>query len=262
MVYIMYIDESGDTIPLSRNGKKFLVLTGCIIKAEEKISVERELRDIKIRYYQNPDIEIKSNFLRYANPDILDCNSPLKLHDREKYNQLETDISAYLKNIPATLISVAIGKQEFWNKYPAKNPYDSAYIFLLERFQMFLQKEKALGICIIDPREGRVEKHYIGESIDKAHHVLRFDGSKLGVKCDNVIERVLFSTSDLNVGIQIADLFCYPIFHVLEYNKKAGEYWRYNDVTRPKLHTIEGRLDGIGLKVFPEESKKDLQFFS
>ncbi|MBU0650002.1 DUF3800 domain-containing protein, partial [Patescibacteria group bacterium] len=28
---LMYIDESGDTIPLSQNGKKFLVLTGCII---------------------------------------------------------------------------------------------------------------------------------------------------------------------------------------------------------------------------------------
>lgn len=261
MVYIMYIDESGDTIPLSQSGKKFLVLTGCVINADDKIALEQELRAIKTKYYQNPDIEIKSNFLRYANPDITDCGSPLKLHDRKKYNQLEADVSAFLKKIPVTLISVAIGKQEFWDKYPAKNPYDSAYVFLVERYQMFLQKEKALGICILDPREGQVEKHYIGESIDKAHHALRFDGSRLGVKCDNVIERVLFSTSDLNVGIQIADLYCYPIFHVLEYNKKSDEYWRYNDVTRLKLHAKKGKIDGIGLKVFPEESKKDLHLF-
>lgn len=261
MVHIMYIDESGDTIPLSQNGKKFLVLTGCVVKANEKIAVEQELRSIKMKYYQNPDIEIKSNFLRYANPDIVDCDSPLKLHDREKYNQLEAEIAAFLKKIPVTLIAVAINKQEFWNRYPAKNPYDSAYIFLLERYQMFLQKEPALGICILDPREGQVEKHYIGESIDKAHHALRFGGGRLGVKCDNVIERVLFSTSDLNIGIQIADLYCYPIFHVLEYNKMGQEYWRYNDITRLKLHTKGGMLDGIGLEVFPEESKKDLRFF-
>lgn len=261
MIYIMYIDESGDTIALSQNGKKFLVLTGCIIKADDKIAIEQELRDIKRHYYQNPDIEIKSNFLRYANPDIVGFSSPLKLHDREKYNQLEAEISALLKKIPVTLISVAISKQEFWDKYPAKNPYDSAYIFLLERYQMFLQQEKALGICILDPREGQVEKHYIGESIDKAHHTLRFGGSRLGVKCDNVIERVLFSTSDLNIGIQIADLYCYPVFHVLEYNKKGEEYWRYHDITRLKLHTKDGKLEGIGLKIFPEESKKDLRFF-
>lgn len=251
MVYIMYIDESGDTAPLSQNGNKFLVLTGCIIKADEKRTIEFQLRDIKSRYYQNPDIEIKSNFLRYANPDIPNCSSPLKLHDREKYNQLEEEVATFLKSIPVTLISVVINKQEFWTRYPAKYPYDSAYIFLLERFQMFLQKEKAIGICILDPREGQVEKHYIGENIDKAHHTLRFDGSRLGVRCDNVIERVLFSTSDLNIGIQIADLYCYPIFHIFEYNKKAEEYWRYNEVTRLKLHNKDGKIEGVGLKIFP-----------
>ncbi|MBI2621766.1 MAG: DUF3800 domain-containing protein [Candidatus Levybacteria bacterium] len=30
-MHIMYIDESGDTTPLSQGGKKFLILTGCII---------------------------------------------------------------------------------------------------------------------------------------------------------------------------------------------------------------------------------------
>ena len=27
--------------------------------------------------------------------------------------------------------------------YPAQNPYDTAYMFLLERFQMYLQQEKS-----------------------------------------------------------------------------------------------------------------------
>ena len=29
-MYLMYIDESGDTIPLSQNGKQYLVLAGRI----------------------------------------------------------------------------------------------------------------------------------------------------------------------------------------------------------------------------------------
>ena len=66
----MYIDESGDTITLSQKGKKFLVLTGCIIDESDLKPAEETFRSIKKRYYQNPNIEIKSNFLRYANPDI------------------------------------------------------------------------------------------------------------------------------------------------------------------------------------------------
>lgn len=250
-MFIMYIDESGDTAPLSQNGRSFLVLTGCIIDANNKNGIEKSLRDIKERYYQDPDIEFKSNFLRYANPDIVGGHSILKLHDRTKYNELEADVAQFMKNIPVTLISVVIRKAEFWAKYPAKNPYDAAYIFLLERFQMFLSERNELGICILDPREGQVEKHYIGEAIDKAHHTLRFDGSKSGVRCNNVIERVLFSTSDLNIGIQIADLYCYPVYHIFEYHKKGEDYWRYNDITLPKLHTKNGKLEGIGLKIFP-----------
>lgn len=66
----MYIDESGDTVPISQKGKKFLVLTGCIIHENKIQKIENKIRQIKQKYYQNYEIEIKSNFLRYANPDL------------------------------------------------------------------------------------------------------------------------------------------------------------------------------------------------
>lgn len=67
-MYLMYIDESGDTLPLSQDGKKFLVLSGCVVHENDIPKIEEKLREIKKKYYQNPDIEIKSNFLRYAIP--------------------------------------------------------------------------------------------------------------------------------------------------------------------------------------------------
>jgi len=51
----------------------------------------------------------------------------------------------------------------------------------------------------------------------------------------------------------VADLFCYPIFNIFEYNKKKDEYWRFEELTYPKLKE---------LKVFPEESKKGLRFYN
>lgn len=233
-MYLMYIDESGDTIPLTSKGKNHLVLAGCIIDEKDKVAVEREFREIKQKYYLDSDVEIKSNFLRYANPDIK-LGSPIKLNDRKKYDELEAEITKFLKEIPALVVSVVIDKAKYWEKLPAENPYHTAYIFLLEKFQGFLEEQNSLGICIIDPREGQVEKSFIGTDLDKIHHKLRWEEGGLYKKCPNVIERLLFATSDKTVGIQIADLYCYPIFHIYEYNKEKSAYWRYCDVTETKL---------------------------
>src|SRR3989338_4188771 len=150
-MFIMYIDESGNTIPLSQKGTKFLVLTGCIIHEDKMPKIESEFRTIKNKYFQNSDIEIKSNFLRYANPDLKE-SSPLKLNDKEKYDDFEADITKFLKNIPVTLYSVVI-------------------------------------------------------------------------------------------------------------DKKANEYWRFNELSLIKLYKQDGVLNGFGLKFFPDKTKKDLRFF-
>lgn len=260
-MYLMYIDESGDTAPISQGGKRFLVLTGCIFHENNKTLIETALRKIKGKYYQNPDIEIKSNFLRYANPDLVE-SSPLKLNDREKYNQLEDEVTQLLALIPVTIISVVIDKPGYWKQYPSQNPYDAAYIFLIERFQKYLETEKANGIAIIDPREGQVEKSFINDQLDNVHHSLRWGSGGYYYKCPNVIERILFATSDKTIGIQIADLYCYPVYHIFEYNKSKNEYWRFAKTSYPKMLQKNGRIDGIGLKYFPEGTKKDLKYFS
>ncbi|MFZ1720051.1 MAG: DUF3800 domain-containing protein [Candidatus Moraniibacteriota bacterium] len=249
-MYLMYIDESGDTIPLSQKGKQFLVLTGCIINDSDRVKVEEDLRVIKKKYFQNEDLEIKSNFLRYANPD-LEQESPLKLHDREMYNQLEADIKAYLVSLPITLIAIVINKDAYWKQYPSQNPYEIAYLYLLERFQRFLKERNSLGLCVIDPRVGTVEKSFIGDSLKDIHHMMRWRDGDIWKKCPNIVEKLLYSTSEDTVGIQIADLYCYPVYHIFEYGKKPEEYWRYSDITYPKLLKVKGDCLGIGLKVFP-----------
>lgn len=260
-MYLMYIDESGDTVSLTQKGTRFLVITGTVISETDKVQIETSLRDIKQRYYQNPDIEIKSNFLRYANPDLTE-SSPVKLHDRQKYDELEAEITTFLKTLPVTLFSVVIDKECYWKQYPSQNPYEVAYIFLLERFQKFLKQNNALGICIIDPREGQVEKSFIGPELDHIHDLLRWHEGGFWKQCPNIIERVLFSTSDKTIGIQITDLYCYPVFHIFEYNKSKDEYWRFKNITYPKLAKVSGTIDGIGLKFFPNTTKKDFKYFT
>lgn len=268
----MYIDESGDTATSQAGGSDFLVLAGCIVNESDKIQIEKEFRAIKEKYYYNPEVEIKSNFLRYANPDIIDKYSPIKLQHKQKYDELEADIAGFLKRINVNIISVVMHKTKYWEKYPAQNPYHAAYIFLLERFQTYLQFKDAYGLTIIDPREGKVEKQFIGAELDNIQRMLRWQPDGFWKQCPNIIERALFSTSDLNIGIQITDLYCYPIFHVFEYNKTISEYWRFRDVVFPKLyyHTQTEnqksgewipQIDSTSIKVFPEETKKGLRIY-
>lgn len=259
-MYLMYIDESGDTVPLSQAGKKFLVLTGCIIQENQVTVIENKFRPIKYKYYQDYAIEIKSNFLRYANPDLSE-KSPLKLNYRQKYDELEKDVADLLKEFDIVLYSIVIHKESYWEQYPAQNPYHIAYIFLLERFQKYLKMKQALGICIIDPREGQTEKHFIGNELSSLHETMRHEDGAVWRRCPNIVEKLLFSQSDKTVGIQVADLYCYPIFHTFEYDKSKDDYWRFRELSYPKLYKHGDIVDGYGLKYFPDKTKKDLRLF-
>ena len=276
-MFLLYIDESGDTTALNQGGSKILTLTGCIIDEKDKREIETKFRGIKKKYYQNEEVEIKSNYLRYANPRITDSEkqSPIKLFDQGQYDALQLDIQEFLKNIPVKIISVVIDKKGYWTKYPSQNPYHTAYIFLMERFQTFLAYQEALGLCVIDPREGRVvDKRSIDRELNNIHRLVQWEKGGFWKPCPRIIEKVLFSDSALTVGIQIADLFCYPIYHVFQYNKKQSEYEWFDKISSTKLYyhsTItasidESRLgpqiDGTGLKFFPNETKKDFRFYA
>ena len=273
---ILYIDESGDTAPLFQEGSRVLVLTGCIIDENDKREIDARLRGIKIKFYQNTEIEFKSNFLRYANPKINNpkINSPIKLFDQAQYDALQKEIQLFLKEIPVSLISVVIDKKGYWTKYPSQNPYHAAYIFLLERFQTYLNCENAAGICIIDPREGRVvDKRNIDKELNDIHRLLQWEKGGFWKPCPRIIEKVLFSDSSLTTGIQIADLYCYPVYHIFQYGKQGKEYDWFNGITKPKfyyhlkriestsLKQIKPVIDGTGLKFFPTETKKDFRFY-
>ena len=259
-MHLVYIDESGDTSPISQNGSRYFTLSAFIVDERGRKEIEINLRNIKHEFYQNPDVEFKSNYIRYANPDITSADSPLKLHSRVRYNDLEAKLANYLKEIPGAVLSVVIDKGYYWNRYPAQNPYEAAYMFLLERVQMYLSDISALGIVIIDPREGRVEKKFVGDNLEDLHHRMRFNNSHLWqINTTSIVERLLYSDSASTIGIQIADLFCYPIFHIFEYEKEPRDYWRFIDVSFPKLYRPDGVLLGRGLKIFSEKTKSGLE---
>jgi len=74
---LMYIDKSGDTIPISQNGKQFLVLTGCIVDETKIQNIEGQLRQIKHKYYQDYD-NYYQNGDKMSLLNIIDKNTNLR----------------------------------------------------------------------------------------------------------------------------------------------------------------------------------------
>ncbi|OGY09722.1 MAG: hypothetical protein A2782_02690 [Candidatus Blackburnbacteria bacterium RIFCSPHIGHO2_01_FULL_43_15b] len=58
-----------------------MVKAGAVVNEKHILAIETKFRSLKEKYFQDPNIEIKSNFLRYANPDLKE-SSPIKLNDK------------------------------------------------------------------------------------------------------------------------------------------------------------------------------------
>ncbi len=258
-IKLIYVDESGNTSS-SEKGSKYLCLSACIMSVEEKMRLEKELRDIKYEYYKNKEIEFKSNFLRYANPSRPEP-SILKLYDQQRYEEMMSKIKSLIMSAQVKLISVVIDKKLYWKQYPSQKPYESAYAFLLESIQKELASNNEYGLVIIDPREGGVEKSFVGDNIKNIHNDIRFKGTDYLEKSPNVVEKLLYSTSDDTIGIQVCDILCYPVWHIFEYDKKPAEYEWFQNVTKLKLRSVDGKINEYGIKLFPEDTKKTLKMF-
>jgi len=94
---------------------------------------------------------------------------------------------------------------------------------LLERIQICLTEHNSLGIVIIDPRDGRVEKKFIGDGLERIHHKMRFGNMPISKKpTPNIVERLLYSDSKTQLGYSLRTYIAIPYFIFLNTIKSRG----------------------------------------
>lgn len=231
----------GKKVDLSRN---FFTLTGCLYTRDEYESNRFLLTELKKQYWHD----------RYG--EVL-------LHSREirkregffflppaKSKKFQESLTNTMSMIACKVFSITFDMQKYVTKQYTHDPYTVAFDFLLS--QIMHHTKRGDKVCIILESRGKNDDHLLLQYIKK---VILQTGMKSSSKekIQGRVRGIFFndkcprdSKDNAYSGIEIVDLFSYPIF----------QYMAYNKTSRP-FSTIEPKFAD-----YPDYMKKSIRLFA
>lgn len=239
--YVIYVDESGDHGPVSKDYPLF-VLAFCIFRKDEYAhTVIPAIHNLKFRHLGHDAIVLHEREIRRSEKPFEFLRVPVR---RTAFME---DISQLIADAPFRLVAVAVDKR----RHPIDdNPYAHALGVGLANVAKFLRSvgEDQLTHVIVEAR-GKKEDN----DLRVAFSTLCEDEGKLS-GCN--MELHFASKQHNHCGLQLADLIAYPIGRrLLDPPEKAN---RAYDVIVPKFwRSDEGQHQGWGLHYVPEAAPTD-----
>jgi hypothetical protein len=208
-------------------------------------SVVPAFLEFKIDHFGHEAVILHSRDIRKAQKDFGFLTDPLR---REAFLE---DLTTLMRDLDYRWITAVIRKQGHRDKYgmAARNPYDLALTFCLERLLPLLEAEKQGEVRVIAEARGKKEDKELELTFLRTvtHGTYYVSAERFRA----IDFKLTFLEKTRNVvGNQMADLICYPIArHALNPGKRNLPY----DVLRPKMYAGPGLIRG--LKVFPWKTK-------
>lgn len=257
--YIMCIDENGSEALLKqvenalKNGKpineydNYLTITGVIFTRTEYSHACFEIEQLKKKYWKDSVYYDSGEKIAVClhSRDIRRMNTPFDNNSINRTAFLD-DLTSVLENIQCKVISSSINIKSYIesDKYHY-DIYHMAIQLLIERY-IYATKSKKKGIIVLESRNQNQDKKIlkeINEFFDKGTSIIKSKELKEKVVGVFFNKKWNESKSHTYVGLEIADLFTYPIHKFVRSNEKDRAF-----------STVEKKLDkGIkkGIKIFP-----------
>lgn len=262
--YIMCIDENGSSGNLTyvlkqiSNEKqlldddKYFTITGCIFTKDGYINSKRQIQLLKNKYWNNGVFyDHKSN----REKAVCFHSREIRKHDScfndtiINHDEFVIDLSEVMNNIECKIISISINLEEYLKKGYTQNVYNVAFDFLLERY-MYQTDEKKRGIIMLEAR-GKDEDAELLKHISKVvNHtgIKKISSKELNFRICGVYFNPKWNEeySLTYVGLEIADLFSYPIHKFIKRNVKDKAFLMFEN-------KIVGypNYKNKGIKIFP-----------
>lgn len=244
--YSFFIDETGDhgLTYVDANFPLF-VLCGCLFEEKDLENAKQLIDKFKLKYFKTTEVFLHSR-------DIRKCEGAFQiLFDLGLKKSFYEDLNKIIEEINFKVISAAINKEEFIKRYGkcADDPYHISFSFVMERIIFCTDSlGKNIELTIIPEKRGRRE-----DDMFIAHYNSIMDSGTYHVNSRRFKQRIkhleFCRKLDNLVGSQIADLSAYPI---ARYVLNPQEPYIPFSVVKDKIYrSLEGKIDGYGLKVFP-----------
>ena len=195
----MYVDESGSAS--YNDSTNYFVLSG-IIAAKDKIKeLKRASYEYKLKNFVDNyiDSEIHTHSIYQSKHDFTSLDLTRK---QELLDELYTMINA----LDVTIISVAINKELLKSQYPKWNVFNTAWVYLVEYFDEFLEDNcKVHGSIKVDKSSNRFHRSILNIISDLKENDTNFQRKAC-------IDNTVFVDSAAIEGIQIADAVAYCSF--------------------------------------------------
>lgn len=241
--YFLFADECGDQC-LSKYDPNFPIFTLCgiIVSREQVRNLERELRELKLKIWNDGNVILHSHEIRRQK------NAFTILQDTDIRNTFYTELDRILgANDAFVIVSTTVLKDDYVRKYGKLGDiYSQSLAFLLERAVFYVDdKNPGIGAHIeaMLERRGKEEDKALSES----YNALRESGTYWvsSERMKNTVQKLTFVPKTANIiGLQIADLVAYPIAcHILRPDTPNPAF----DIIRKNIYLSDGKE--LGLKV-------------
>lgn len=242
---LMFLDESGDhNLSVIDKTYPVFVLTGCIFDLDyySKV-VEPEANNLKIKHFGGSNEILRSYDIRKQKKGFS------VLIDTVKRKAFYDDLCNFLSNLDVKIITAVIKKENLKFQYVTpNNPYDLCLQFILERSVMFLGRSGEKMLFRVESRQTHNDQKLaqVYEDFRQTDHQL-FEKEEIQSKFTDLS----FNQKTQNViGMQVADLFAYPIGRWVN---KPADVNEISKIAEVKYHRNPRSGDYInyGLKIFP-----------
>ncbi|MFC1731733.1 DUF3800 domain-containing protein [candidate division KSB1 bacterium] len=249
--YELFLDESGDHLLFAPDEydkdpekETHCTLVGVILDHQQKTDLKDRLVGLKRHFWNTDRVILHSVEIRHKKgPFAIFQYSP------DLYEEFKVKIDEIIKEVNPIIICSSIDKKLWVEQYPRKlffndDPYEQAFVFLIERYAHFLNSKKEVGLDIVGRVVCERRDTYKDRNLKKVYTSVCNYGTQYTSDSDNyecLPEKMDFFNKKFNIpGLQLSDYACYPFYTDHKYPRREnklydfleqfiypGEYLRY-----------------------------------
>jgi len=237
LTFTLFLDESGDNIlyrpeEYVENPKleTHCTLMGTIVPHDKKSLLKAELEKVKINIFRSKEVVLHSVEVRNKTGTFCVFH-----YNPNLYREFKNQMNNLVTTIKPIIICSSLNKKRWVEVYPRKlrfkdDPYEQAFIYLLERYAHFLNTQKGDNVVGYIEAESRGENKKQNQLIEVYQNTRKYGTQYFDkpIFFSKLAINPAFYKKNLNIpGLQLSDYFSYPFYINHKFPKRDNKHYEF-----------------------------------